>query len=123
MTLKVDRIEKVDGLSGIDTDYVIGGAARFWVRAFHVGIDESLNCSSIVDNGTGDYTFNFTNAFTTVNHSTVGMADFNSTGSYNRLLQGVGATTTSERFYTITAGNGGRYDSGRLCIHIQGDLA
>jgi len=53
---------------------VNSGVAKAWVNFNGTGtvaIRESYNVSSITDNGTGDYTINFTNAMTDANYSTV----------------------------------------------------
>ena len=50
---------------------------RAWVNFNGTGtvaIRASFNVSSITDNGTGDYTINFTNAFADANYSIVGLA-------------------------------------------------
>jgi len=59
-TLRVDTIENSSGGSAIN----VPGAAKAWVNFNGTGtvaIRASFNVSSITDNGTGDYTVNFTN--------------------------------------------------------------
>ena len=54
---------------------VIQGSAKAWVNFNGTGavaIRASYNVSSITDNGTGDYTINFTNALSDANYSIVG---------------------------------------------------
>jgi hypothetical protein len=56
---------------------VIRGSARAWVNFDGTGtvsIRASYNVSSITDNGTGDYTVNFTNALPDANYSVVATA-------------------------------------------------
>jgi hypothetical protein len=58
--------------SGVST-----GIAKAWVNFNGTGtvaIRASYNVSSITDNGTGQYTVNFTNAFADVNYSAVASA-------------------------------------------------
>lgn len=53
----------------------IGTLCRAWVNFNGTGtvaIRASFNVSSITDNGTGNYTVNFTNALTDANYSTTG---------------------------------------------------
>lgn len=67
-TLRVNTIQNVAG-SG---DPAINGAAKAWVNFNGTGtvaIRAGFNVSSITDNGTGDYTVNFTNALTDANYS------------------------------------------------------
>ena len=52
------------------------GIAKAWVNFNGTGtpaIRDSFNVSSITDNGTGDYTINFTTAFPDANYSLAGM--------------------------------------------------
>ena len=61
------------GYGSVATAY----GCRAWVNFNGTGtvaIRESGNVSSITDNGTGDYTVNFTTAMVDVNYSAVGMA-------------------------------------------------
>lgn len=53
------------------------GIAKAWVNFNGTGtvaIRDSFNVSSITDNGTGDYTINFTTAMPNVNYSWIGIA-------------------------------------------------
>ena len=53
-----------DGTDTVGTEYVVNGSAKAWVNFNGTGavaIRKSFNMSSITDNGTGDYTANFTN--------------------------------------------------------------
>ena len=65
-TIKVDTIK--------NTSNVEVYTAKAWVNFNGTGtvaIRASGNVTSITDNGTGDYTVNFTNAMTDANYSTV----------------------------------------------------
>lgn len=51
-----------DGTDTVATGYMINGSAKAWNSFIGTGvvtIHDSLNVSSLVDNGTGDYTSNF----------------------------------------------------------------
>lgn len=52
----------------------IGTLIRAWVHfdGYNNAIDSSFNISSVTDNGTGDYTFTFANAFADANYAWVG---------------------------------------------------
>jgi hypothetical protein len=57
---------------------VIQGSAKAWVNFNGTGtvaIRASYNVSSITDNGTGDYTINFTNAFSDANYAALYTTD------------------------------------------------
>jgi hypothetical protein len=60
------------------------GAAKAWVNFNGTGtvaIRAQFNVSSITDNGTGDYTVNFTTAMPDANYSSAGMAGVNDTSA------------------------------------------
>ncbi len=93
-------ILKVNAIQG--TDGVERYTARAWVNFNGTGtvaIRASGNVSSITDNGTGDYTVNFTNAMPDVNFSVGGTAgnDQTLTSDSGRLLGefGMASRTTS----------------------------
>lgn len=73
-------------------------AAKAWVNFNGTGtvaIRESGNVSSITDNGTGNYTVNFTNAITDANFSAVASGSTGSiTTSIRNATTGTGTTTT-----------------------------
>jgi hypothetical protein len=83
---------------------VIQGSAKAWVNFNGVGtvaIRASYNVSSITDNGTGDYTINFTNALADTNYSVAGTAALvGGTGRYISAPNGTNVvmTTTALRF-------------------------
>jgi len=84
-------------------------ACRAWVNFNGTGtvaIRESGNVSSITDNGTGDYTVNFTTAMPDANYSVVGTAR-----NYNLSFSGADViTTTAVALHSWYASNtsGGR---------------
>tara|TARA_R100000278_G_scaffold5573_1_gene8451 strand:- start:156 stop:542 length:387 start_codon:yes stop_codon:yes gene_type:complete len=54
----------------VDTQYVVNGSAKAWATLDGTGtiaFRDSFNHSSSTDNGTGDYTFTFTNALSNRN--------------------------------------------------------
>jgi hypothetical protein len=63
-----------DGTNSTSATNPIQGSAKAWVNFDGTGtpaIRASYNVSSITDNGTGDYTVNFTNAMTDANYAVV----------------------------------------------------
>lgn len=88
-----------------------GNAVKAWVNFNGTGtvaIRASYNVTSITDNGTGDYTVNFTNAMTDANYSAV----WNIGGSLVDVSDNVRVvhlksfSTTSARMITVRAGSG-----------------
>ena len=63
--------------------------AKAWVNFNGTGtpaIREDFNVTSITDNGTGDYTINFTTAFADANYCAVGMAGSTSGGESGTMI-------------------------------------
>jgi hypothetical protein len=92
-----------DGTNSTSATNTIKGSAKAWVNFNGTGtvaINNSFNVSSITDNGTGDYTVNFTTAMTDANYVVAGSAakqNGGDTASNMRVLSRNGATaqTTS----------------------------
>jgi hypothetical protein len=73
-TLRLTTISNQGGTASVPSDTVINGSAKAWVNFNGTGtvaIRAAFNVSSITDNGTGDYTLNFTNAMPDANYSLV----------------------------------------------------
>ena len=71
-TLNVSNI--TDGTDTVGTSYVLNGSAKAWVNfngTSTIAIRDSFNVSSLADNGTGDYTVNFNNAFADANYASL----------------------------------------------------
>jgi len=99
-------------------------AARAWVNFNGTGtvaIRASGNVTSITDNGTGDYTVNFTNAMPDVNYSIVGSSGSgNSYGSYCFNNPGAGArfATGSCRINSFITQTAGLADVDTVCVSV-----
>jgi hypothetical protein len=94
---------------------------RAWVNFNGTGtvaIRASGNVSSITDNGTGDYTVNFTTAMPDANYG------YNCSGSQGTRAPVIGAvdtfrpTTTNLRVFCYAAGNTAQSDSLDVCVAI-----
>ena len=65
-----------------DTKQDLSGVAKAWIVYDGAGTNEirsSFNVTSVTDNGTGDYTFNFTTAFADAKYVIVGTPFANGT--------------------------------------------
>jgi hypothetical protein len=103
--ITVDTLTK--GATTLNTDEIIDKnskqACKAWVNfdgttntAGNCTIRGQHNVSSVADNGSGDYTINFTTAITDANYSVVGMATESSTYGYvDMYLDRVLTVTTS----------------------------
>jgi len=108
------------GYGSVATAY----GCRAWVNFNGTGtvaIRASGNVSSITDNGTGDYTVNFTNAMPDVNYSIVGSSGSgNSYGSYCFNNPGAGArfATGSCRINSFITQTAGLADVDTVCVSV-----
>jgi hypothetical protein len=103
--LNVTTVSNLDASSSVPIADVINGTARVWVNFNGVGvvaIRASYNVSSITDNGTGDFTINFTNALTDANCSGVVSSNANTTRLYST---GAPFTSTTMRVETFNSSN------------------
>lgn len=86
-TIKATTLSNLAGSKTVPTDTVVDGSAKAWVNFNGTGtvaIRRAFNVSSITDNGTGDYTVNFTNAMVDANY-----------GANLALDQGTSASSTA----------------------------
>ena len=105
-----------DGTNSTSSTNCIQGSAKAWVRfnGSAATITSSYNVSSITKVGSGNFTVNFTNAFSDANYNAVGMFQDNT-------WQGcLGAsptyTTTTFRTTTIAIPSGTQVDSTNVSI-------
>ena len=112
------------GYGSVATAY----GCRAWVNfngTSTVAIRASGNCSSITDNGTGDYTFNFTTSMPDVNYGFSGGGNASGTGNDARgpvITQHTTMSTSQLRFYTNRNGDNGagpvNLDYSIVCVSI-----
>jgi len=118
-TIKVTNIQA----TGETASRAVSGVAAAWVGLSEGSIEDSTNLASMTDNGTGDYTSNFTNAMSNATYAFSAYFFFEGTGSsYGYISQNADRATGSIRNY------GRRNTSGTLsdtqgCVTIHGDLA
>jgi hypothetical protein len=94
-----------NGTVSTSSENVIQGSAKAWVNFNGTGtvaIRASYNVSSITDNGTGDYTINFTNALADANYCVICNSVLSTTisatgsaGAYGTFAAGASTKTTS----------------------------
>jgi len=78
-TIKATTLSNLAGSKTVPTDTVVDGSAKAWVNFNGTGtvaIRRAFNVSSITDNGTGDYTVNFTNAMSDASYAVAGSLDY-----------------------------------------------
>jgi hypothetical protein len=89
----------------IDTSFVFNGSAKAWYDLDGTGtvaLDDSFNCATLTDNGTGAYNIAYTNSMSSTNYASLfgGISQTDTgttavaTGSHNILVrQGFDSTT------------------------------
>jgi hypothetical protein len=118
-TFVSDTIQNGAGAT-VPTTTVINGSARAWVNFNGTGtvaIRASYNVSSITDNGTGDYTVNFTNALPDANYSAVYGSGEGTAGSGVRTSSSSGSTTTTTRVSVRNLSNS-LVDAEVVCVSV-----
>lgn len=100
-------------------------ASKAWVTfdgSGTVSIKDEYNVSSVTDNGTGDYTINFTNNFSDNKYAFVGSAeDDTSSGDAFVGRPGGGVKTTAAMRIKVHEDSQGALDSDEVCVVFFGD--
>ena len=108
-----------DGTNSTSATNCIQGSAKAWVNFDGTGtvaIRASYNVSSITDNGTGDYTINFTNALPDANYSAVCSSSYSSL-YVNRFCGPIVFNTSSARV-VVQDSVGSGLDSNVICVSV-----
>ena len=122
-TLRLTTISNQTGSASVPSDTVINGSAKAWVNFNGTGtvaIRASFNVSSITDNGTGDYTVNFTTALADANYAaTIGGCYLdNNTIERNFGPTTESFTTSSVKILSADQTAGGGLDVAVVCVSI-----
>jgi hypothetical protein len=124
-TIRVTNVQDTSGGNSSTTAEIKNGIAKAWVNfngSGTVAILAQYNVSSITDNGTGDYTVNFTNALVDANYAMTQSARGTSDGGYPVIAKERTATTKTNsliRIYTQgQSSDFGLVDSPVVCIGI-----
>ena len=102
------------------------GLAKVWSNHSMGSSNDSFNSSTITDNGgTGDFTLNFTNSFSSANHcATIGGSESNTNANVVVTVnQATGFAAGSVRHFTISEDTGILDLDAPTCHAIHGDLA
>ncbi len=104
------------------------GLCKAWTTYTDVSwtIGDSFNCSSATDNGSADFTTNFTNNFASDNIVSAGLSTYGTYFSYHN-SGGNSHTTSSVEYYTLTGGGAAQDPNfsyaDSVGFNYQGDLA
>ena len=105
-TIKADNIATLAGVSTSMAN-AVNGSAKALVNfdgVGTVGIRAQYNVSSITDNGTGDYTANFTNALVDANYAAAAQTNTSASWGYTA-FERAAKTSSSYRVQCATTGN------------------
>lgn len=70
--LRADNFGNRAGTSSITADTLLQGTAKAWASLNGTGtiaLQDSFNIGSVVDNAAGDYSYNFSTAFPSINYN------------------------------------------------------
>lgn len=110
-TINVSSV--TDGTYAFTPEQVKKGVSNAWVNFNGIGIvtiRDSYNVSSITDNGTGDYTVNFTSPLPSANYACVAGGIGSADPITGLTSFGVGARTISNVRISTTNSTSGRAD-------------
>jgi len=119
-TLEVSNIS--DKTTSVPAGYVVNGSTKSRAAINQTGVVsvvESLNLSSVTDNGTGYTTINFASAFVTSSFTVT--TGFQRAGSSDLVNTGFSRTTTLNKFEFYSGGS--LADSALVSLSTEGDLA
>jgi hypothetical protein len=117
-TIVSDTIQDGAGASTSTTN-IINGSAKAWAK-FNgngsISSNASYNASSIVRNSTGNYTVNFTTAFSDTLYATTGCISYDlTTGTGTTILRLLSQTTTAVSVMSVSSA-GAANDSQYIAI-------
>ncbi len=122
-TRRRSKIQDTAGNNNATPEEIGKGRAKAWINLNGDNTPtarESYNISSITDNATGNYTFNFTNAMSSANFAwAVSIGDQNHSSS-TRSLSYLSSSTTSLQLLSETS-LGSNIDEAYVCVVVFGD--
>jgi hypothetical protein len=121
--LRVNTLKDAAGNNSIATSFVANGSAKVWAKATQAdnSVYDSLNLTSITDDGTGQLTFTIANNMANVNYGFTSTTQVTDCGGLNEA--GTTATTTGTAEHQGRNSSGTNTDSNPVTIVIVGDLA
>ena len=122
-TLRTNTLQDAAGGSSVPMATVAAGTAKAWVNFNGTGtvaIRAAFNVSSITDNGTGNYTVNFTSAMPNTNYAVTigGLQGSNGVNITAPFLLSSATSSCSVQQGTTGGGGGGATDVATFCVAI-----
>ena len=122
--LRVNTLTDASSNNSIAMSFVAGGSAKVYIDltgTSTINLNKSLNVSGTTDNGTGDYTYTYSNSFDGADYSIVCDVAFTSGGGQNTRV--TSAVSGNARILTTNTANASAVDSLKLYGVNHGDLA
>ena len=129
-TLKVNNLQDINGANNSTPEQVAQGRAKFWVTfdgdssGTNKTIYDSFNVSTVADNGTGDFTINFTSNLSNNNYCVIGGHVGFSNGRNSFRVRPDGGITTNQLTSSVRiqcTQDGGMTDASRIYVAGFGD--
>ena len=105
-TLKVNTIQNTSAAHGSTPEQIAQGRAKAWINFIGtstVSIRDSFNVSSLTDNGTGDYSMNFSTAMSNANYCVVSTGSESGVGGAARFISGDGNSASAALLLTFNS--------------------
>jgi hypothetical protein len=116
-----------DGTTSVASTYVVNGSAKAWVNFNGTGTiaaRDSFNVASLTDNGTGDYSCNFSSAMGNANYAPTFGFDGTGVAEMRCLESSTSRRNTTALVGILTNNSGGDVvDINFVYATIHGDLA
>jgi hypothetical protein len=115
--IRVTTLKDTGGGNSSTANEIYEGRAKAWVNWNGVGtvaIRDDFNVNTVSDDGTGDFTVNFSTSLGNTNYSVTGMVGEDQDNGGNRMIGIRLATATNCGFMGFTY-NGGSTDLPRMC--------
>ena len=129
-TLKVNTIQNASGGNASTTDNIQQGIAKAWVNfngggtltsSDQTGVRNSFNVSSVIDNGTGDYTVTFATEMANANYTLAqGFPPINTSSFSGRAFAVPRSRDTSKVNIEIIGDGGSAFDSNYVELAVFG---
>jgi len=127
--LRVNTLKDASGNNSIATSFVAGGSAKAWINlngSSTVATRDTLNVSSLADEGTGQYLISFSSSMGNDDYTISGGARSPgvASGVLNAPSNAAGDMATgSIEVYALGLGDGNPADFNHVFTIIHGDLA
>ena len=120
--LRVNTLKDASCNNSIATSFVANGSSKAWCvldgAASTPAFDDSFNCASVADGGTGDYVITYTSNMASASHSTpMGILDTAVTVRCNE-----GRTSSTVQIQPLNTSNSAVDEDG-ISMTAHGDLA